>query len=101
VVEVEKSYGADSNVLQDQIITDQIIEAKANRFQRNITEHCNEKFRHRGALMATLVIMRVMQNIIINVSKQLHGSDKAKGREYVETCYGAALKDALTEWDSE
>ena len=97
---MEKQSGEVSNALQDRVITEQVVEAKAERFERTITSHCNEKFKSKGALISTLVIMRIMQNVTLNVAKQLHGTDKTKGREYVETCYNVALKDALTEWDS-
>lgn len=69
----------------------------ARRFQKEITELCNRKFKG-GAFESAVVATIVLRNIVVSNTRRTYRGDVKGGRDHIDAVYEATKKDALIDW---
>lgn len=72
----------------------------AKRFQKEIGETCNRKFKN-GAQMAVTVAAFIFRSMLVHTTRQLYKNDLTAGSGFIANVYEQAKADALEDWTSE
>lgn len=72
----------------------------AKRFQKDIGETCNKKFKN-GAQMAVTVAAFIFRSMLVHTTRQLYKDDIEGGKAFISIVYDQAKKDAHEDWTTQ